>query len=374
MQEYLEQLDLEWVLINASKELLTFVKRSSNVTYADAIKFARENSPETFEDSNTGLVRKTALEKLYDKYKQEAIGKSTTTKQAITTDQLIENRLNDLENILREYPDSEEYPEGLKKELGQLKLLSKGKNDEILNLERVTEDEALRKDIIAQRANKVFVTTHLGKYNIYKDKDDGTVFQIAVLHPNKKEKITGADLIYEQYDIERRKVRIAAIQYKIWDRQTLYFSQSGNIANQIKKLQYCFCQNKYCSDESGSNFSNKIFRLPFCAAFLRPTDKLQNPKNLFTSGYHLPICKIEQLKSQGHTKDLIREFQIKKSSLNAYSFEELFNAEMVGSRWLDITELEKFYKQSKVLEESQNLTIHAQDLSPESKRYLLEGY
>lgn len=374
MQDYLEQIDLEWMLINASKELLSFVKRSPNVTYADAIKFARENDPETFEGSKTGLVRKTALEKLHEKYKQEAIGIKKDTGKEVLAEQLIEERFEALERILKNYPEEEDRPDALKKEFRQLQALLKKEEDIVLNLEKVTEDEALRHDIVAERANKVFIKSHLGKYNVYKDREDGTVFQIAVLHPNQKEKITGADLIYEQYDVENKKVRIAAIQYKIWDKRVLYFSQASNAIQQIKKLEACFCEEKFCTDGRGSNFSFEKYRMPFCVAFLRPTDKLQNPKTLITSGFHLPICKIEKIKEDGYSKDIIRLDQLKNTAINSYTFEELFNAEMVGSRWLDISELERFYKNSGVLEDSGNLVIHAQDLSTESKRYLLEGY
>lgn len=373
MQDFLEQIDLEWVLINASKELLTFVKGNANVTYADAIKFARENDPKTFEGSKTGLVRRTALEKLFEKYKQEAIGIKKETGREVVAEQLIGERFKVLERILKNYPEDEDKPDALTKEFRQLQALLNKEEQVILGFEKITEDEALRHDIVAERANKVFIKSHLGKYNVYKDKEDGTVFQIAILHPNQKEKITGADLIYEQYDVENKRVRIAAIQYKIWDRRVLYFSQASNALQQIKKLEKCFCDQKFCTDGKGSNFSLEKFRMPFCVAFLRPTDKLQNPRNLITSGFHLPICKIEKIKEYGYRNEIIRWEQLKNTAINSYTFEELFNAEMVGSRWLEVSELERFYQHSGVLEDSQNLIIHAQDMSTESKKYLLKG-
>ena len=319
----------------------------------------------------TGIVKKSSLEKLYDKYKEEAIASSLLSNENKSTEQIITARLNEVEKLINDYPAKEGEPIGLKKERRELEALLEKKKDFILNLESITEDNAIRNDIVAQRANKHFIKTHLGKYNVYKDRDDGSIFQIAIFHPNFKEKITGADLVYEQYDIERKKVRIAAIQYKIWDRRALYFSQARNAFEQIKKLQACFCKNHFCKDGDGNNCSKDFYRLPFCTAFLRPTDKLQNPKVLFTSGYHLPICKIEQLKEDGYSKDVIRYEQIRKSGLNAYTFEELFNNEMLGSRWLDIRELEDLYQEYGVFAESENIIIHAQDLSVESKRYLL---
>src|SRR5882724_2072778 len=99
----LNQLQKEWVLINASKELLGLVKKRPNVSYEDAIKFARNNAEEVFAHSNTGLLRKNALDKLYDKYKQEAKAKSIETGKDISPDSLIKNRIEELNNLLSVY-------------------------------------------------------------------------------------------------------------------------------------------------------------------------------------------------------------------------------------------------------------------------------
>jgi len=42
-------------------------------------------------------------------------------------------------------------------------------------------------------------------------------------------------------------------------------------------------------------------------------------------------------------------------------FEELFNANMLGSKWLTYEELEKLYREHKILEADEHIIIHAQE-------------
>jgi len=358
--EQLDQLQKEWILVNASRELLSITKKRI-ISYKESIEFSKENAEELFKDSKTGLFRKDILDKLYDKYKQEAKAKSIETGEEVRPKMLIENRLAELETLLSYYPQDSEDPDGLKKEKETLRKLLRRTPENILGLERITENQAIIYDSsFAKRANKVFINSHLGKYNTYLDKENQGVFRISILHPNPSEAITGADLIYEQYDVSKRKVRIAAIQYKIWEKETLYISQAGNILKQIIKMESCFCQKDFCQGNENVNPFDK-YRFPFCAAFLRPTDKLQNPNKLITSGHHVPICCLEQLRKTGDLDYKIDMHTIKPYAVNAQSFEELFNSEKIGSRWLDINDLESLYRNTKVLEPNQRIVVHAQN-------------
>lgn len=172
-------------------------------------------------------------------------------------------------------------------------------------------------------------------------------------------------MIYEQYDESKKMVRIVAIQYKIWENQVLYFSQSGNIQQQLSNMKKCFCDRKYCVDDNGNRVSQRQYRLSYCMAFLKPTDKLQDPKKPITSGYHLPICKVDSLKEATKKDYKLTGQKIKKQSVKASSFEELFDSEMLGSRWIKIKDLEKFYKKNKVLEPSERIILYAQGTLPE---------
>ena len=87
-------------------------------------------------------------------------------------------------------------------------------------------------------------------------------------------------------------MRIAAIQYKIWKNEVLYISRAGNILKQLGNMKECFCLNKFCKSPDEDNLPSN-YRLPYCTSFLRPTDLLQNPQKLITTGYHVPICCLE---------------------------------------------------------------------------------
>jgi hypothetical protein len=358
--EQLDQLQKEWILIIASRELLSIVKRKTNVSYEDAIKFAKQNAERVFAYSKTDFFRKNVLDKLYDKFKQEAIAKSIENRKEISPNELIEERLEELDNLLSVYPKDSEFPEALVKERKSLKKLIAESKKSILGLIRVTEHQAILNDSLANRANKQFVNNQLGKFNQYIDKDNGSVFRINILHPNPSEAITGADLIYEQYDTKNEKVRIAVIQYKIWENEVLYILKAGNILSQLSKMQGCFCQKNFCKPPDEFDLSQH-YRLPFCTAFLRPTDKLQDPRNLITTGYHVPICNLKKMRMDGEYEYKINIDSIRKYSLKAQSFEELFNEEMVGSRWLTIDELQSLYIETKVIEPNQRIILYAQN-------------
>ena len=360
--ENLDQLQKEWSLITASRELLSIIKRNPNIKYEDAIKFAKQISPEILNNTRIGANRRNRLEKIYDKYVFEAIGKSRQQGSEINPEALIEIRITEIERLLQHFTQDDESPQILKREADDLKMLLRPEFDRFLELRRVTENQAILRDAFRKRPEKIWIDTHLGKFNTYVDKENHTVFRVAVLHPNPSEAITGTDLIYEQYDESTEKVRIVAIQYKIWENEVLYFSQAGNLNDQLKKMAKCFCGDNYCKDSSGNNISTAQYRLPYCCAFLKPTDKLQNPNKLTTTGYHLPICKVDSVKQKALREYMISLGSISQTAIKAQTFEELFNAEILGSRWLDKQELEELYRKTKVLEPSERIILYAQNV------------
>src|SRR6185436_11701465 len=110
-----------------------------------------------------------------------------------------------------------------------------------------------------------------------------------------------------------------------------------------------------CKDFEGHNVSSSEYRLPYCCAFLRPTDKLQNPNKLLTTGYHLPICKIDKVKRSGPKNHVVSLSDILTTAIKPHSFEELFNMEILGSRWLEKAELEELYRRTRILEPKENI-------------------
>lgn len=358
--EPLNQLQKEWVVINAVRELLGIITDMPGAKYAEAIKFAKDIYPSLFQDSKTGIDRKDSIEKLHEKYRQEAIAVSREKKNDVTPRSLIENRLKQIQSYLKQFKKGDEDPNRLRREAKDLKLIL-GMNFEVNTLQKITESQSINNDSFNKRYDKVFVNNHLGKFVEYINNEENELFRITVLHPNPSEAIIGADLIYEQYDELKKMVRIVAIQYKIWDGTTLYFSKADNLEAQIKKMNSIFCGKDFCKNcKGGSNLSKDKYRLSYCMAFLKPTDKLQDPKKLTTTGYHLPICKVNKLKEKTRSNYKLTKGAIKNQSLKTVTFEELFNSEMIGSRWMKIKDLETFYQKNKVLEPNEKIILYAQ--------------
>jgi len=356
----ISQLQKEWLVVNGSREALSLIKKKT-IPYSESIKFAKQVAPNLFSNTGIGAKRKNVLEKVYEKYEQEALANSRRSGKSITAKMLLDDRIKELEKLLNYYDKQNENPDALKREKAELIRTLDYSPDKILNVERILEGQAINHDANAVRADKMFLKNHLGKYTEYRNKDNGGIFRVNILHPNPSEAVIGADLIYEHYSLDAKLVRIAAIQYKIWKDDVLYFSTAANLENQIQRMNQFFCEKKYCLNHRGERSSNEYFRLPFCCAFLRPTDELQDPNKLITSGFHLPICQIDRLKQLAYKDYKLERESIKSASLSAESFEKLFNDEMVGSRWLEIDELESLYKNSKILEPQQNILIHVQN-------------
>jgi hypothetical protein len=122
------------------------------------------------------------------------------------------------------------------------------------------------------------------------------------------------------------------------------------------------CKANLCVNTDNHNH----FRFPFCAAFLRPTDRLQNPdQKLISSGEHLPICQIAYCSRDGvKGAKLLRYEDVRKVSLSQDVFEHLFSKGKIGSRLLSYVELANLYEKFEVMTDRDRILIHAQDFSP----------
>jgi hypothetical protein len=133
---------------------------------------------------------------------------------------------------------------------------------------------------------------------------------------------------------------------------------------QLARLKAFLCDNEACTamqDES-------TYRFPFCAAFLKPCDKLQRPEQkLISSGEHVPICRIDECKSYTRKRTPILErAKIRTISLNSYMFEFLFNRGKIGSRMISYPELVDLYQTHLVDLAEDNVVIHAQEFQENS--------
>lgn len=183
--------------------------------------------------------------------------------------------------------------------------------------------------------------------------------RIRVLHPDKPEHITGADLVYEYHHKDSEQVSLVFIQYKIWKNKRMYVSDP-RLEKQLEKLKRNTCDKGLCKCE----IKNKGFRFPFCSSFLRPTDALQSAdQTLISSGEHIPICALGELIDTGRRGGEYIDYKgIKKHSISGILFEELFNRGKIGSKSFSYYELEEYYKSLELIESDGSVIIYAQEL------------
>jgi len=165
-------------------------------------------------------------------------------------------------------------------------------------------------------------------------------------------------LIKEICDLLKEEVRFIHLQYKTWDEQALYLNQ-GNINAQLVKLQKNVCNSGFCTDINGAKFPSN-YRMPFCSTFFRPTSKIQSVDSaLHSMGTHIPVCEV--LKILQNDPKLTKK-NMRGNYLNSDHFMDLFIGNILGSRWIRLTTLEKYYEEKDILSLTNNLRVHAQEV------------
>jgi len=187
--------------------------------------------------------------------------------------------------------------------------------------------------------------------------DDGKVLRIYIGHPNKIEQTLGVDVIYECYDLTLGMVRFANLQYKTWKLLHLDFDEREE--RQLRRLKDNNCSCNHCELPT-AYASTSPYRFPYCAAFIRPTNKVMaKGSKMKTMGDHIPLCKLDELRNSGSA---VSKYVIQANSLTQQSFEEAFNKFHVGSRWMQIGDLEQFYATRKLKDMVDNIRIIVQEI------------
>jgi len=354
MAENLDRLNTEWLVISALRENLSLISEGEQLSYNDTIRFAQENFKELFKSNKSFFGKKRTVSNEYEKYEQEAAARSRKERKEIRTEELIQERIDYIETLIKSPANRKEQLSKLKNERRKLKKLLEENEPKIT---RVTENQALMNDFSLRRPGLKYADSYAGKYNVYQTRS-GKQFVLRFFHPGAPEGATGVDVVYEIYDKRERTIRIVAIQYKMWEKGNLYFSQSDNLESQLEKASKCFCGKGYC-DAPKKGRSN--YRLPYCTPFLRPTDKIYDTEHLLTSGWHIPLCQIDD-KVEYSVSDgkILRLESIKEIALNTEEFEKLFQQEKIGSRRLSIDEIEQLYRDNKVLQNNEKIIIYSQ--------------
>lgn len=350
-----ERLDAEWATLNAIREMLGIgLKGRIRPTYAEALDFGKELAPEMF-DTDASLLGRDREPPLALEYRQRAEALSRRRGQPVTPLEALEEELESLHQLVDTGGDKSQ----IVKRIAQLEDIK----PHFLPTPH-TENRLILRDMYAAERN---LPSPPVVGNRHKDFQlaNGRAMRVRLLHPDAPEHATGADLIYEHHWGKKLTVRIAVVQYKIWNGQTLYLSQATSLASQMDKMKAAFCDTGLC-ELSKHSARTDAYRLPYCSPFVRPTDKLQYPESrLISSGLHLPVCvAMRTAEDTGRGGKKIERKTIRSESVTHKVFEEMLNANLLGSRWLSYDELEELYSKHGIIEPYERVVLQAQEFSP----------
>lgn len=317
------------------------------IKYEVALDYIYDLSPEIYSQVIELLKHKNESEDV-KYYKELAMAQSGSDNQINPVD-LINVEIEKLEPIIEKATEKRSL---------NIKLARLIAAKEFFKERRLSEHKILQHDTyLATRPyfdKKIYDGDSYQDYKISKNK----YLRLRLLHPDKAEAITGADLIYEQFDLLNDRVRFVQLQYKVWDTKTFYLSDK-RLQEQVKKMNSHLCKGNYCAGNHGKNHSKK-FRFPYCSGFIRPTDNKFSPNSkMISSGFHLPIC--EAIKQISLNKNLPYR-DLKDKSLTHKIFEETFMSNKLGSRWMPISELNSFYKKLGLDFVNDTIRVHAQEV------------
>jgi hypothetical protein len=346
------RLDVEWIASVALREVVGIAQKQIP-TFGDTLGIASILAPEIFSAESLLLAANEGV--LAKQYRQKAAALSKQRNKEVTALSAIDEDISEYRELLQQATSDESTL--LNRHYVNLKNARAR-----LSIEKYTETQSILRDISSLGRNLPITGEGKGYKDFQVTSDRG--LRIRMLHPDPWEHVLGVDVIYETHWEAKKRVRLVAIQYKMWSGKKLYVSQAENLLVQIGKMRNHFCQRGYCNEFSESARKD-TYRLPYCSVFLRLTDRIQTADyQRQTSSYHTPICAVEKSWSLTRDKNQVLEGKmIKGQSLSQKSFEEMFNIGMLGSRWLTHDELKQLYEETDMLRVSENINIHAQQFS-----------
>lgn len=354
-----DRLDIEWITLNAVREMLGIALRGRpNPTYEQALAFGAVLSPQLF-GPDSSLISQAQEPPIVTEYRQRAELESNAQGIAVNPLDILDKEISYYSDLTKSRGDKDRVQARLQKLMtARVYFIPKS----------YTENQLILRDVFKADRNIPLPPFDADTYREYQLQND-RVIRIRLLHPDPPEHSIGADLIYETYWEKKHLARLSAVQYKIWNGKTLYLSQSKNLEQQLDKLKSVFCDNGFCKAFEGSSRSES-YRLPYCAAFLRPTNKLQEPNSrLMSVGLHVPICVVRRSfteTNQGGKK--IERKTIRSEALSQKVFEEILNANMLGSRWFTYDEIQKFYTDHKLLDSQDKVILHVQEFGAQKSK------
>lgn len=361
-QNYFDQIpndqkrDIAFNVIVSVRDAISIAqKKPIPPTYEQALRIVHDIDENLYNFCSKELTRKNENDTV-KLFKERAEAESIKEGRTITAIDLLRHEIDTYRELLSTPNLDKEKTRFLKNHIGSLEAAIENLKPRRLSEHRILERDFCKVDRTHLGAEKFFETDNYVDYKISNDR----FLRIRLLHPDRPEHILGADLIYEQYNVETEKVRLAVLQYKTWENGVLYFSQASNLESQMLKLKSHLCDNRFC--ERPAHLNGQLdYRFPYCCAYIRPTDKLQHSDSKMVSqGIHIPLCSALQIKNENGNK--IEKSQIRHSTLTHEVFENLFNHSFIGSRWIPVSEIETFYRERQVLEPEQTLKLYAKEI------------
>lgn len=352
-----KQKELAFQIIVALRDTLSIAKKTEpKPTYENAIRILHDISPELYEEVIKQLPNKNLSENAKF-YQGKAEVQSFVDAKVISPIELIQADINELRELLQKSTGhNSDKISNISQRIIQLEATKSN-----LKPRQINENRILQRDF--SKINRTDFGSKLINSDDFKigySLKNNSFLRIRLLHPDKPEHVTGADLIYEQHNEETGKIRLMLLQYKIWEDGILYFSQAGNLEAQLLKMKSVLCDKGFC--DTPENLKNDLdYRFPYCSAFLRPTDKLQeNNEKLVSTGIHIPVCSALKIRNDGETK--IDKKYIRHQTLTHKIFEHLFNRALIGSKWLSEEEVEKMYIENKIIDSDDTIKIYAREV------------
>ncbi|EJQ2920759.1 hypothetical protein NYH66_003262, partial [Salmonella enterica] len=259
-----ERINQEWIALNAIRGMVKIASKGSmsKSTYDNALDLGGVLYPELLGPENS-LLRRERESDTTKEYRQKAELRSIRNDSPITALELVLTDIEDYESLIsiaKINKDDKQKTDQLKRRLAQL---VKAKSE--LEIRSHSENQLIFRDAYNAERN----LPELSRGHAYKDFElpDGNNLRLRVLHPDRPEHITGADIIYERHNKKSGKISVVVVQYKIWEEKKLYISDP-RMKTQIDKMKKFTCGNDICVHQEGDN----TYRFPCCAGFLRPTD------------------------------------------------------------------------------------------------------
>jgi hypothetical protein len=233
--------EIQWLLLCAIREAFGVAFRST-ITYENSVILTRDLAPALL-DENSPYINAFVPDSVR-LYVARAPAQSAIEGRSVTPLQILEYEIGQLTNEADGANDEQKTQ--IEREIHRLAAIRSK-----LDLTIWTETQSINRDADVPEETLTLSDKRQGykEYSLANDRK----LRVRVLHPDPTEIRSGVDLIYETYwrrRLEGKKptflVRIAVLQYKMWNGKALYTSQATGLKSQLEKMKKVFCEAQIC--------------------------------------------------------------------------------------------------------------------------------